>query len=123
MDIVLNGQGVPYYHQIKSQIASAILSGALPAGSRLPSIRQLAMELSISVITTKRAYTDLELEGYITTIPGKGTYVSDNARPRLEGLVMEKSAGILKTAIDEALSLGLSRESIIQIFHDIIKGA
>lgn len=122
MDIILTGQGVPYYHQIKSQIASAILSGSLSAGTKLPSIRQLAMDLNISVITTKRAYTDLETEGYITTIPGKGTYVSDHARLQLENLAAQKGVDIIKKAIDDALSLGLSIESIIKIFNTMIKG-
>ena len=71
----MNTSGKPIYEQIKEQIKEAILSDEINEGDILPSIRQLATELKISVITTTRAYTDLEQEGYIVNVQGKGCYV------------------------------------------------
>ena len=68
--------GVPIYDQIATQIKEQILDGSLPEGKALPSIRSLAKDLRISVITTKRAYEELEQEGFIDTMPGKGSYVA-----------------------------------------------
>ncbi|MEM5770256.1 MAG: GntR family transcriptional regulator, partial [Bacillota bacterium] len=73
--VVSNRSGVPIYEQIKSQIKEAIFSGELREDDLLPSIRQLAKDLKISVITTARAYSDLEQEGFIVTVQGKGCYV------------------------------------------------
>ena len=73
MDIILsNSSGKPIYEQISDQVKSQILSGTLAAGDALPSMRLLAKELHISVITTKRAYEELEREGFLQNIPGKG---------------------------------------------------
>ena len=77
MDIIIsNSSGVPIYEQIVRQVKGLILSGELPEGEALPSMRLLARELRISVITTKRAYEELEREGFITTVPGKGCFVA-----------------------------------------------
>ena len=77
MDIILsNSSGKPIYEQIADQVREQILSGALSAGDALPSMRVLAKELRISVITTKRAYEDLEQAGFINTVPGKGCFVA-----------------------------------------------
>jgi len=65
----------PIYEQIKEQIKASVLSGELPENELLPSIRQLARDLKVSVITTTRAYNDLEIEGFLQTVPGKGCYV------------------------------------------------
>lgn len=73
--VLSNRSGVPIYEQIAEQIRSAILSGELVADEALPSIRALARDLQISVITTTRAYSDLAQQGYITNVPGKGSYV------------------------------------------------
>ena len=77
MDIIIrNTGGVPIYDQITRQIKGLILRGELKEGEALPSMRLLARELRISVITTKRAYEELEREGFITTVPGKGCFVA-----------------------------------------------
>ncbi len=77
MDIIISNSGqVPIYEQIVKQIKSLILQGELPEGELLPSMRLLARELRISVITTKRAYEELEREGFLTTVPGKGCFVA-----------------------------------------------
>ena len=79
--------GVPIYDQIATQIKEQILDGSLPEGEALPSIRSLAKDLRISVITTKRAYEELEQEGFIYTMPGKGSYVA----PRDPQLMREEN--------------------------------
>ena len=77
MDIIIsNSGGVPIYDQITRQMKGLILRGELREGEALPSMRLLAKELRISVITTKRAYEELEREGFITTVPGKGCFVA-----------------------------------------------
>ena len=76
MDIILNNSsGVPIYEQIEEQIKSQIMTSELAVGDALPSMRILAKELKISVITTKRAYEDLERDGYIESVVGKGSFV------------------------------------------------
>ncbi len=78
MDIIIsNSSGKPIYEQITGQMKNMIISGELKPGQSLPSMRLLAKELRISVITTKRAYEDLERDGFITTLVGKGSYVSE----------------------------------------------
>ena len=74
--IISNSSGQPIYDQITSQIKSKIMAGELQEGDALPSMRFLAKELRISVITTKRAYEELEREGFIVSVPGKGSYVA-----------------------------------------------
>ena len=79
MDIIIsNSSGKPLYEQIIGQIKKMIISGELKPGEMLPSMRYLAKELRISVITTKRAYEELEREGFITTVQGKGSFVSEH---------------------------------------------
>lgn len=78
MDLIIsNASGKPIYEQIYVQIKNAILSGALPPGEALPSIRALAKDLRISVITTTRAYDELEKDGFIDRVLGKGCYVAE----------------------------------------------
>ena len=74
--IISNSSGQPIYDQISAQIKSKIISGELKEGDALPSIRFLAKELRISVITTKRAYEELERDGFLVSVPGKGSYVA-----------------------------------------------
>ena len=77
MDIIIRNTGeAPIYDQITRQVKTLILTGALGEGEALPSMRALARDLRISVITTKRAYEELEREGFITTVPGKGCFVA-----------------------------------------------
>ena len=78
-----NRSGAPIYDQIYSQIKDAILSGQVVEGEALPSIRALAKDLRISVITTKRAYDELESEGFLYTLPGKGCFVAERSKELL----------------------------------------
>ena len=121
MRVVLsNSSGVPLYQQIKDQVATAILSGELAAGGALPSVRALARDLRISIITTTRAYAELASEGFIATVPGKGAYVLplDSALVR-EQLLRQVEDG-LQTALDAAQRAGRGRDDLIQILDGLI---
>ncbi|MEF2559606.1 MAG: GntR family transcriptional regulator [Eggerthellaceae bacterium] len=117
MDIIIsNSSNKPIYGQISSQIKNAILSGDLPTGSALPSIRALASDLQVSVITTKRAYSDLEALGFIETHQGKGSFVSGGNLELLREEQLRQIEELLQQAIDKADIAGVS----VQELHDII---
>lgn len=109
MDIIIsNSNGAPIYEQIAAQIKAQIISGALREGEALPSIRLLARELRISVITTKRAYEELEREGYIYTVPGKGSFVSGMDTELLREESLKKIEVLLQQALELSQNCGLS---------------
>ncbi|MBE5946263.1 MAG: GntR family transcriptional regulator [Lachnospiraceae bacterium] len=113
MKIVIQPQGtLAIYEQIVNQLKNAIVTGELSAGEALPSIRALAGDLNVSVITTKRAYEDLEKEGLIRSVPGKGFYVCEYNTDYL----MEKQLVMLEKRLAEiigdAKQAGLSAEDI-----------
>ena len=122
MDIIIsNSSGKPIYEQITSQVKNMILTGALKEGDALPSMRLLAKELRISVITTKRAYDDLERDGFIESFTGKGSFV---AKKNME-LVREEQLKIaeshLKNAVETAKSSGISLcelREILDVLYD-----
>lgn len=114
--IILNSSDKPIYEQISSQIKNAILSGDLPTGSALPSIRALASDLQVSVITTKRAYSDLEALGFIETHQGKGSFVSGGNLELLREEQLRQIEELLQQAIEKADVAGVS----VQELHDII---
>lgn len=117
MDIIIsNSSGRPIYEQISSQIRAQILSGVLEAGERLPSIRALADGLGVSVITTKRAYSDLEAEGLIETVQGKGCFVSPQNKALLRERRMRRVEDLMAQAAAEAMSIGLTRDEL----HDML---
>lgn len=118
MNILIdNKSGTPIYDQIYSQIKSQIISGALKQDELLPSIRGLAKDLRISFITTKRAYEELEKEGFIYTLPAKGCYVA----PKNVELLREENLKKIEEYIDEivklAASCNLSKQEIIEMVH------
>jgi DNA-binding transcriptional regulator YhcF (GntR family) len=119
--VLSNSAGVPLYQQIKEQVGTAILSGELAEGSALPSVRALARDLRISIITTTRAYGELAAEGFIATVPGKGAYVLplDSALVR-EQLLRRVEDG-LQAALDAALRAGLGRADLIQILDGLLR--
>ena len=109
MRIVISYQsGAPIYEQIKEQIKESVLSGDLQENDLLPSIRQLARELKTSVITTTRAYNDLELEGFIQTVPGKGCYVRKINNQLVQARYLEDAKTNLKAAIKQGKIAGLT---------------
>ena len=115
--IISNSDKRPIYEQIRSQIKDYILNGTLDEGERLPSIRVLAKELRISVITTKRAYDELESEGFIETVQGKGTFV---ARKNIDFLKEEQLRKIEKLLL-EAVELSKVSDFTLEELIDILK--
>ena len=118
MNILIdNKSGTPIYDQIYSQIKDQIISGALKQDELLPSIRGLAKDLRISFITTKRAYEELEKEGFIYTLPAKGCYVT----PKNVELLREENLKKIEEHIDEivrlAASCNLSKQEIMEMVH------
>ena len=110
-----NRSGTPIYDQIYSQIKAHIISGELPADEALPSIRGLAHDLRISVITTKRAYDELEREGFIYTVAGKGSFVAPQNTELLREATLRKIEEHIETIAKLASSCGLSREELLEI--------
>ena len=100
--IISNISGVPIYEQIEEQIKTQIMSGALSTGDILPSMRVLAKDLKISIITTKRAYEDLERDGYISTVQGKGCYVNAVNENLIRENMLFDIQELFETAVDKA---------------------
>ena len=123
MDIILsNSSGKPIYEQIADQVKSQILSGTLAAGDALPSMRLLAKELHISVITTKRAYEELEREGFLENIPGKGCFVAPQNRELLREAQLRRVEEILAQAVDEARKGGFTLEELTEMLNILYQG-
>lgn len=115
--IISNASGLPIYEQIVTQIKGRILSGALEEGEMLPSIRALAKDLRISVITTKRAYDELEREGLICTVAGKGCFVAArNPEWVREGLLREIEGHMQKIA-QLSVQAGIRGDELCEMFH------
>ena len=113
--IIRNSTNQPIYDQISCQIKAQILSGALAPGEALPSIRALAKDLKISVITTKRAYDELEAHGFIYTMAGKGCFVADNNLEILREQRRQELETHLTAALELAKSCGLTRQDLKQM--------
>ena len=113
--LIDNKSGEPIYNQIYSQIKNQIISGEIKENEMLPSIRGLAKDLRISFITTKRAYEELEREGFISTLPAKGCYVA----PKNVELLREENLKKIEDHIEQitklAVSCNLSRDDIIEM--------
>ena len=105
--VISNSSPDSIYEQVSKQIKAQIISGDLAEGDPLPSIRKLALELQISVITTKRAYEELEKEGFIDTVGGKGCFVAMQNKELLREKKMKTVEEILTAAVREAKKLGI----------------
>ena len=125
--IISNDSGLPIYEQIKNQIKAQIVGGDLKADEALPGMRTLASDLKVSVITTKRAYNDLEQEGYIYSMPGKGSFVKklneevvrENALAEIEkhftdAMTVAKTAGI---GIDELQEILKTLDEVGEVWN------
>lgn len=113
MDIILsNSSDMPIYEQISSQVKAQILSVVLTAGAKLPSIRALASDLGVSVITTKRAYADLEQLGFICTVQGKGCFVAEGNQELLRENQLCHIEELLTQAAEQAEALGVTRDKL-----------
>ena len=123
MDILIsNASSKPIYEQVTDQIKGLILSGALNAGDPLPSMRYLAKELRISVITTKRAYADLERDGFIVTVTGKGTFVADKNMDFLREEKLRQIDRHLQAAIDTARQAGITLGDLVHALEALYEG-
>lgn len=115
MDIIIsNSSSKPIYEQITSQIKSLILNGTLQEGEALPSMRLLAKELRISVITTKRAYEDLERDGFIETVTGRGSFVAGKNLEFVKEEHLRMTEDALQQAVDLAKRADISLEELIE---------
>lgn len=117
MDIIIsNASDKPIYEQITAQMKNLIMNGTLAEGSQLPSMRALANDLRISVITTKRAYADLEAQGFIETVQGKGSFVAGGNMELLREERLRHIEELLGGAVDEARSAGVDAREL----HDML---
>ena len=115
--LISNASPDPIYEQIARQIRAQILGGELQEGDLLPSIRSLARDLQISVITTKRAYEELEREGFINTVGGKGTFVAAQNAEFLREKRMKEVEEKLAAAVDQARLLGVGHRQLNQMLR------
>lgn len=113
--LIKNTSNQPIYEQIKQQIKENILTGQIDAGSHLPSMRELAKDLQVSLITTKRAYEDLEKDGFVNTIRGKGTFVKEQDQSILKEKQFIVIEQLVHSLCKEAKTIGMSLAEIKEI--------
>lgn len=119
MDIQINAaSGIALYEQISEQIKQLILAGELPDGFPLPSVRILAQQLGVSVITTRRAYTELEQEGYVVTTPAKGTFVSHHYNERLRELGYIRLSELIDDLVYLAIALDVEPQQLAELLGE-----
>lgn len=115
--IISNDSGIPIYEQIKNQIKAQIVAGDLQADEALPGMRTLASDLKVSVITTKRAYNDLEQEGYTYSMPGKGSFV----KKLNEEVVRENALAEIEKHFTDAMRVAKASGISIEDLQEILK--
>ncbi len=119
--IISNSSKEPIYQQIYNQVKEEILTNNLKEGEKLPSIRYLAKELRISVITTKRAYDELERDGFLTTVPGKGTFVGKQNLDLIREEFLKDIEASFTSAIEKAGLIDLSLEDLKLILETLYR--
>ena len=119
--LISNSDSRPIYEQITAQVKNQILAGKLQVSDPLPSIRLLAKELRISVITTKRAYEELERDGFIETIPGKGSFVAAKNTEFIKEEQLRRAETHLTKAVDIAKSSNITFEELLEILTLLFK--
>ncbi len=120
MKILISNQSeLPIYAQIKEQIKEQILNGQIQEGTELPSIRRLAKELGVSVITTTRAYNDLEEEGFITSMQGKGSIVLSKENELLKEKYLLRIEDGMEIAVETAKRIGMKEEELVDLLHKL----
>ena len=115
--------GVPFYRQIEDQIATLIRSGTLPAGARLPSVRELSQQTLVSLITVRRAYADLDRDGLIVRRQGQGTFVAEGHGVAGAARAHREGAQELGRAVERAKALGLTDDAVRQIVEQALGSA
>ena len=114
--------GIPYYRQIVNQITELVGSGQLQAGQPLPSVRELAADLLVSLITIRKAYSDLEAAGIVNRRQGKGTYVSLDVEQSTRKWSRTEGLTLLENAVGKAKRLGLTEDEILQHVTQLVGG-
>ena len=123
MDIIItNSSGEPIYQQIYSQIKNMILTGALKEGDALPSMRTLAQQMRISIITTKRAYEELERDGFIESYTGKGSFVKAQNRELFREQNLREAENLIAQACEKAKMCGIGLDELQEILKIIYGG-
>lgn len=122
MHIILNHSSmIPIYEQLMEQIKTEIINTKLKEGEALPSVRSLAGELRISALTVKKAYDRLEEDGFVTTIHGKGTYVTASDRQLAKEARQKEAEADFEKAIDRALAMDMTKDEIAEIFSLLLE--
>lgn len=122
MHIILNHSSmVPIYEQLTEQMKSKIIENQLREGEALPSVRALAGELRISALTVKKAYDKLEEEGFVTTVHGKGTYVTASDKQLALEARRKTVEDDFEKVIDRVLAMGMNREEILEVVHILLE--
>lgn len=119
--IISNSSGVPIYQQIKEQIKAQILAGDLVENEMLPSLRRLARDLKISVLTTTRAYNELEQEGFISSQPGRGFFVMSSSSELIREQLLKEVEDGLNKAIDAAKRVCLEDGELVQLLRLLLE--
>ena len=123
MDIIIsNSSGKPIYEQITSQIKEMIMNGSLKAGDALPSMRTLAQQLRISIITTKRAYEELEKDGFIESFTGKGSFVKAQNQELMREEGLKQIEEYFRLSCEKAKMLNVSMEELSELLTIIYEG-
>lgn len=120
--VITKSSKKPIYEQIKDEIKRLIINGDLKPGDSLPGMRSLAKDLRISVITTKRAYNDLEEEGFIKSVAGRGTFITGTSEEFIREEKLKEIEEHLESAIKTASVLDISKSELIEILELLYKG-
>lgn len=121
LPITLNqGSGVPFYRQIVDQLTALVRAGQLEAGQRLPSYRDLASDVVVSLITVRRAYAELESAGLVVRKQGQGTFVADDVSSPSRGALRKEARRTIEAAVEHARGLGLPAEDLLQIVENVL---
>jgi len=120
--LISNSSGVPIYAQISEQMKQAILDNTLAEGQAVPSIRQLASELRVSVMTANRAYAELEADGYLVTAPGRGSFVAGIDNQLVREQLVRRVEGSFEDAVAAARLARLTKPEMVEIFDLIWEG-
>lgn len=119
--VVSKASGVPFYRQLRDQLDDRIRSGVLPPGYALPSIRELAAQLSVSVITVKSAYEELEAEGLVSSQQGRGTFVSENALSASKKHFEAQIGSDLVALVQRAAGVGIGKDRLRALTEDALR--
>ena len=109
---------VPVYEQIVEQTEKFILTGILKEGDQIPSVRNLSVSLSVNPNTIQKAVSELDRRGLITSVPGKGCFVSDNAKKALS-VVKRNNLGVIREKTEELVMAGIKKEEVLEVIEDV----